>query len=312
MARDEDDGDDLQDENRRSRRKRTRVTTESISLDGRLLACPYCKYDPIRFSERNIDERPYRGCSSSYLSTISRLKQHLYRVHRRPEFYCRSCFQVFDAESRLDVHTRTRPPCEPCKPKFTEKMTAEQMANVKRRKPGKTPSETWFAIFQILFPEAPLPESPYVDSVCTDAIRAFLDHFHRRAQAILSGLIREQLGSTLVLHSDQQRILDSALESAIAQLVMQIGGAGREIEDHQHAPVESPETGMQRALNSDTTAGGGVPLLDEGTEELHSLGGSSAFMASSDYDDPGNPVAFSSCWTYIELDGFGDIETLFH
>jgi hypothetical protein len=115
----------------------------------------------------------------------------------------------------------------------------------------------------------------------------------------LSGLIREQLGSTLVLHSDQQRILDSALESAIAQLVMQIGGAGREIEDHQHAPVESPETGTQRALNSDITAGsgGGVPLLDEGTEGLHSLGWSSPFIISSDF---------------VELDDFGDIETLFH
>src|SRR5579859_6817645 len=45
-------------------------------LYGRLLVYSYCKYDPIRFSEHNIDEKHNRGRSSSYLSTISRLKQH--------------------------------------------------------------------------------------------------------------------------------------------------------------------------------------------------------------------------------------------
>jgi len=41
-------------------------------LDGRLLVYSYCKHDPIRFSEHNIDEKHNRGRSS----TISRLKQH--------------------------------------------------------------------------------------------------------------------------------------------------------------------------------------------------------------------------------------------
>ena len=103
-------------------------------------------------------------------------------------------------------------------------MTVEQMVSVKRRKQGKTPSDTWFAIFRILSPEALLLESPYADSVSPDAIRAFMHHFHRRAWAILSALIREQLGNTLVLHSDQQRILDTALESALRSLC---GGLGQ-------------------------------------------------------------------------------------
>jgi hypothetical protein len=301
ISRDEDE-EDLRDEDRPSGRKRTRVTTESISLDGRLLACPYYKYNPIRFSEHNIQEKHYRGCSSGYLSTISRLKQHLYRVHRRPEFYCRSCFQVFQSEDELDVHTRTRPSCEPCAPKFAEKMTVEQMAGVKRRKPGKTPSDTWFAIFRILFPEASLPESPYADSVSTNAIRAFMDHFQRRGQALLSGLIHEQLGSTLVLHSDQQRILDSALESAIAQLVMQIAPANQEIEDQQ-APLE-----IQSSLNGDV----GFALLDEAAGHSNMLGQPDHSMASSIHDGPHNPVTWSPIWTFEGLDDLGDIETVFN
>jgi hypothetical protein len=121
-----------------------------------------------------------------------------------------------------------------------------------------TPSDTWFAIFRILFPEAPLPESPYADSVSADAIRAFMDHFHRRAQAILSALIREQLGNTLVLHSDQQRILDTALESAIAGLVWRIGPSGQEADQQQTAP-NSTETGMQAAFEGDMD----VPLAND-------------------------------------------------
>jgi hypothetical protein len=186
-------------------------------------------------------------------------------------------------------------------------MTAEQMANVKRRKPGKTPSDTWFGLFRILFPEAPLPESPYVESVSTDAIRAFIDHFQRRAQAILSSLIREQLGTTLVLHSDQQRIIDSALESAIARLVMQIGGAEQEVEAPQ-VPLESSEIEIQDVSYWPT----GVPLLDEGTEESHMLESSDPFMASSNHDDPHNPLIGTSSWPFERLDDFGDVETIFH
>ena len=306
MSQDEED-DDVQEEDRPLRRKRTRVTTEPISLDGRLLACPYCKYDPIRYSECNIEEKAYRGCSSSYLSTISRLKQHLYRVHRRPEFYCRSCFQVFQSENQLDIHSRTRPSCLPCESRFAEKMTVEQMSSVKRRKPGKSPADTWFVIFRILFPEAPLPESPYVDSVSVDAIRAFMDHFQRRAQAILWGLIQEQLGSTLVLHSDQQRILDSALESAIAQLVTQVGLASQQVENHQ-AVLESPDIGIQGDLNRDM----GDRLVGDAVEESRICEDSEHVMASTDHDDPHELTTWTPSWEYEGLDDLGDFESVFH
>jgi hypothetical protein len=199
--------------------KRKRKTAPAISLDGRLLACPYCKYDPIRYSERNQEERDYRRCASSYLATISRLKQHLYRVHKRPEHHCVSCFTVFVSKELLDSHTRQRPSCELRPPQFEEKMTFEQFTQIKRRAPAQDPSDTWFAIFRILFPGTALPHSPYVDSVSPEVIQDFLDYFHRQAQSRLSDLIRTELQGRMLMQGDQQRILDSALESAIAQLV---------------------------------------------------------------------------------------------
>ena len=300
----EDEEGDLQDGEGPPRRKRTRVTTESISLDGRLFACPYSKFDPIRFSERNIDEKNYRGCSSSYLSDISRLKQHLYRTHRKPDFYCRSCFEIFKSEAQLDTHTRKRPPCEPCEPHFAEKMSVEQMADVKRRKPGKTPADTWFAIFRILFPEAPLPQSPYADSVSSEAIRSFMDLFQRQAQANLSALIREQLGSTLVLRSDQERLLDSALEISIAQLVMQMGPSDREVEPQQGA-LESSEVRIPAVLDRDMDG----PLANDAVSEPQIPQPSNLPGANSEDDDTTRLLTWTPTW---EFDGLEDIdETIF-
>jgi hypothetical protein len=50
--------------------------TTTFDTSVRLLACPFQKYDPHRYSERNMDvrEKSYRGCSSCYLLDISRLK----------------------------------------------------------------------------------------------------------------------------------------------------------------------------------------------------------------------------------------------
>lgn len=42
--------------------------------DRRLFACPYFKFNPARFSEMNRSEKDYRGCSTKYLTDISRLK----------------------------------------------------------------------------------------------------------------------------------------------------------------------------------------------------------------------------------------------
>jgi hypothetical protein len=74
-ARDED-GSDEDEANKRSRKRRRSRESNSneITPNMRLLACPYQKYDPGRYSERNIAEKEYRGCASCYLSDISRLK----------------------------------------------------------------------------------------------------------------------------------------------------------------------------------------------------------------------------------------------
>jgi hypothetical protein len=222
-SNDNNNDEDHEDQQRQPSRKKLRHTSTLISIDGRLLACPYCKYDATRYSERNIEERNYRGCSSIYLTSISRVKQHLYRVHKRPDYYCACCFGVYQDEAALSAHSRIRPACEVKEACFTEKMATEQVNFIKRRTIGKTPSETWFDIYKILFPHAPLPETPYVETVSPGAIQRFTDHFYRQAGSRLAALVQTELQGRMLLERDQQRILDSALESAIGQLVWQTG-----------------------------------------------------------------------------------------
>src|SRR5271155_4886012 len=167
------DGDD--EKHRRNRRRNPRHPPQLPDTDSSdlLFACPYSKSDPLRYSQRNPIEMNYRGCSSRCLGDISRVKQHLYRVHRRPDHYCGSCFQGFDTQDLLDTHSRQRPACEVPQSPLSEKMTQDQLNSIKRRKPGKDACETWYNIFKILFPNAPLPDSPYYDTVSPMAVQSF-------------------------------------------------------------------------------------------------------------------------------------------
>jgi hypothetical protein len=66
--------DDNEDDGERKRRKPSKAHPPNPLHQDLLLACPFHKHDPPRYCEVNMREREYRGCSSAYLSDISRLK----------------------------------------------------------------------------------------------------------------------------------------------------------------------------------------------------------------------------------------------
>ena len=120
-----------------------RSSFQRTSLSTKPLACPYFKHEPTRYSELNNTERNYRSCSTCPLKDISRLKQHLYRIHGRPDNYCNRCYQVFQSGIILEEHNRSDPPCQLSGQLFQEKMTSTQIALIKRRRPGKRVHENW-------------------------------------------------------------------------------------------------------------------------------------------------------------------------
>lgn len=200
--------------------KRPRLNPEGDDTNSKLFACPYAKYDPTRYSERNDIERNYRGCSSKLLRNIARLKQHLDRVHVRPEQYCPRCGKEFECQDLQEEHTRETTPCELQELPFKEKMTKEQKDAVHKRSSGKRAREVWYEIFGIIFPDAPMPSSPYIDAGAPEAVQDFLEFFQERAPAMLRRLI---LQNTLLLGWYEQMVLDAAVEAAIPRLVEEFG-----------------------------------------------------------------------------------------
>ncbi|OQV07054.1 hypothetical protein CLAIMM_11543 [Cladophialophora immunda] len=143
--------------------KKIKQDPDSVGTPEKLFACPFSRFDKSRYSEQNTHEKHYRGCSSGYWPDISRLKQHLYRVHWR-RIHCVRCYAKFDRKDQLDQHIRGAAPCALVECPFPEKFDEAQYNDIRRKRPASTPEQVWYTIYGILFPGVPLPTSPYADN----------------------------------------------------------------------------------------------------------------------------------------------------
>lgn len=133
-----------------------------VKPQTKLFACPYSKYDKSRYSEQNVHEKHYRGCTSGFWTDISRLKQHLYRVHWR-RIHCGRCYLTFENQESLDEHLQLVEPCPEESCPFSERFDGAQCDDIRRKRPSSSHEQVWYTIYAILFPGAPLPSSPYAD-----------------------------------------------------------------------------------------------------------------------------------------------------
>lgn len=130
------------------------------------LACPFYKKDKIRHFD----------CWRYKLRRIRDVKQHIYRRHTQP-YYCPVCHSIFTEITQRDAHIISRS-CQPSdETAVLEGITSEQKQRLNERV-HKTISESdqWFQVWEIIFPGATRPSSPYVgnDMVeVTDMLRDF-------------------------------------------------------------------------------------------------------------------------------------------
>ncbi|KAL9619601.1 MAG: hypothetical protein Q9160_005788 [Pyrenula sp. 1 TL-2023] len=181
----------------------TRSPKPSDVDSKRPLACPYFKYNPARFSGMNCNERDYRGCSSKFLPDISRLNE-------------------FCDREELDEHSQRALRCSFNGPKFTEKMTSAQQRQIKRKRPGVTAEENWFDIYRILFPQAPIPDSPYLETKYPTIISNFMSYFRVEGPPLLSSLLETELITALgasVSTELRTLIANRAAEQCIEQML---------------------------------------------------------------------------------------------
>ncbi|KAK3997883.1 hypothetical protein QBC44DRAFT_228949 [Cladorrhinum sp. PSN332] len=122
-------------------------------------ACPFRKHDPHKY---NIHD--HEVCTIRSWSAISRLKEHLYRRHYKT--HCQRCKQIFADARELADHEMMIQGCEVVDGNVPSDITSYQEKQLKSRKNNarkKTDEEKWREIYELLFPNEPVP-SPYPES----------------------------------------------------------------------------------------------------------------------------------------------------
>jgi hypothetical protein len=132
------------------------------------LACPFYKKD----------RHKYHFCLGYHLRRIKDVKQHVYRKHSKPDFYCSRCFHIFDDAASRDAHTRLASCQVRTDPQYDgisgeqKKVLAQYASRTKRT------HEQWFEMWDNIFPGDTRPASVGVGSYVEEMVpllRAFWD-----------------------------------------------------------------------------------------------------------------------------------------
>lgn len=129
---------------------------------ARSLACPFYKHYPFQ----------HRKCLALSLRRPKDVKQHIYRSHTMPEFYCARCFHIFHSATDRDTHWRESV-CDrldgPLLLQF-QGITEDQRKLLNEKSPRELDVEDqWFQIYGIIFPGSERPRSAYVGN-CLEEI----------------------------------------------------------------------------------------------------------------------------------------------
>jgi hypothetical protein len=193
----DDDSDERSDKNDRISNN---DEANSSSENDRRFACPFVKRFPGRYCK----------CYGYTLNNVARVKFRLSRdkTHLLP-IYCPMCSMTFDDESLRDEHIRVatclrRPPIQ------WEGITSYQRQQLKKRSPStNTPEANWNDIFRLLFPNQPLPHSPYIDLSLSGELGLFREHMHTNGPGIWSSILDSRLPEELRPSSETLRAMSS-------------------------------------------------------------------------------------------------------
>lgn len=251
-----DDGEDNLEDNGdvedAGSRKRSQPDPPNLTL-----ACPFFKKD----------RRAHGSCCGKKLTRIRDVKQHLKRRHYMP-IYCPICNLTFTDEMARDSHTIERS-CEMGKFPRPEGINVRQQSELGRRASRQLSEEAqWYAIFQILFPDHPLPASAYIDISLLDSANAYQDFVATRGPDILlqslesGGALKWNIPRGLDPETFQRQMLSRGLDSI------------SEAWSREGAPATMGRSGARPAIDSgsesvDMLSSESI-LFSEDTESLRS------------------------------------------
>jgi hypothetical protein len=189
------------------------------------LACPFYKKDPHK----------YQDCLGYQLRRIKDVKQHVYRKHSKPEFYCSRCFQIFSTASDRDLHTRPAR-CEMHPDPQYDGITAEQkkaLAIYVNR--GKRVEEQWLDTYDIIFPSEAKPKSVFVGNYFEEVIPLLRAFWDTRQSGIISNIV----GSGYFDGGVDQGSINAIMNTVFDQFKESIDGATSEQESLSNAGLDA-------------------------------------------------------------------------
>ncbi|KAK0720976.1 hypothetical protein B0H67DRAFT_553052 [Lasiosphaeris hirsuta] len=169
-----------QEEREGSEESEVREVTESSpgSLQAQardlrfLFACPFWKHNRV----------DWKGCFGYKLRRIRDVKQHLKRKHSKP-LHCGRCGEELHTGDRMNDH---QPHTAFCHPRQLERrwLSEAQKKSLEKRSSG-TPEKQWYAMWDIIFPQHPQPNSPYLDGSLSEDLNLFLEFLLNEGPSII-------------------------------------------------------------------------------------------------------------------------------
>ncbi|KAH7031513.1 uncharacterized protein B0I36DRAFT_363195 [Microdochium trichocladiopsis] len=195
-SRDSGDEDD-HNEDRGSKRAKG----ENPGDEGPCFACPFYKFD---FAA-------HHKCLNLTLRRVRDVKQHLVRRHQQPLF-CITCGQTFETQHQQESHllqrSCTRPDTFVRPPGITRDHREKFASRVSKMLSG---TEQWFSVWDIIFPGASRPQSPYVSAAVEEVVDMVRRFWEENGRSIIADQLatadmpynfpaEERLLSTLASH----------------------------------------------------------------------------------------------------------------
>ncbi|KAI0454304.1 hypothetical protein F5B21DRAFT_475678 [Xylaria acuta] len=143
----------------------------------RPLACPFHKKDPQR----------YQDCGKYTLRRIKDVKQHIYRLHCKPELYCSRCFDNFKCSNERDHHIREGRCTLQEVPNLDGVISDTQKKELKECKSrGTSKQQQWMELWGVIFPGAKPPRSPHVESGQAELLSSLRSYWDGNADKIIA------------------------------------------------------------------------------------------------------------------------------
>lgn len=208
--------DQLENDGSRAKKK-SKTDADSGTEPCNKLACPFQKQDPHKHHE----------CLKYVLHRIKDVKQHVYRRHKQPDYYCARCGDIFKTADERDGHCRSKN-CDNLEVPEFEGISEKQKNSLnKSSSRGVDTQEQWFEMWHIIFPGKSRPSSALVGSYMEEMVPLLRSLWSHKSSSILA---KAQNGATspvdrVLLERVVESIFDCLEDEASASLGNQATGA---------------------------------------------------------------------------------------